>query len=68
VRTERGIVAEELLSAYLCPCRKCHGGHRKTLRTIEAHRQEYGRDEHLMFSMLGGRSTWRISARRDMDK
>lgn len=39
---------------HMCACTKCHGGHHKTLRTIEAHQQEYGRDNHLFFSILGG--------------
>jgi hypothetical protein len=54
VRREKEIAAEQQLSAYLCLCTKCHGGHRKTLKRIDMHREKYGRDEDLMFSMLGG--------------
>ena len=54
VRREKEIAAEQNLSSYPCPCSKCHGGHRKTLRTIEDHRERYGRDQLLMYSILGG--------------
>jgi hypothetical protein len=54
VQREKEVATEQRLTAYLCPCMKCHGGHWKTLKTIDIHRQQYGHDEHLMFSMLGG--------------
>jgi hypothetical protein len=54
VRHEKRIAADEHLTSYLCPCTKCHGGYRKSLKTIDIYREEYGRDEHLLFSMLGG--------------
>ena len=54
VRREKELAAEQRLSSYACPCTKCHGGRRRTLKTIDNHRQKYGRDEHLMYSILGG--------------
>jgi hypothetical protein len=50
VRKEKEIVAEQRLTSYLCLCTRCHGGQ----QTIEIHREKYGRDEHLTFSVLGG--------------
>ena len=54
VRREREIASDQNLTSYPCPCNKCHGGHRRTLKTIENHREKYGRDEHLTYSILGG--------------
>ena len=54
VRREKEIAAEQRLTNYLCPCRICHGRQRKTLKAIDSHQEKYGRDENLMFSMLGG--------------
>jgi hypothetical protein len=54
VRSDQEIPAKQRLTSYLCPCTRCHGGQRKTLKTIEIHREKYGRDEHLTFSILGG--------------
>ena len=54
VRREKEIAAEQRLTNYLCPCRICHGGQWKTLKAIDSHREKYGRDENIMFSMLGG--------------
>jgi hypothetical protein len=53
-RHERRTAVEKNLKHYLCPCKKYHGGYRKSLKTIDIHQEENGRDEHLMFSMLGG--------------
>ena len=54
VQREKEVANEQRLSTFLCPCKKCHGGRRQTLRTQDIHREKYGRDEHLLFSMLGG--------------
>ena len=54
VQREKEVANEQRLSAYFCSCKKCHGGRRQTLRSVDIHRERYGRDEHLMFSMLGG--------------
>ena len=54
VRREREIAGEQNLTSYPCPCRKCHGGHRRTVKTIDNHRDKYGRDPHLTYSILGG--------------
>ena len=54
VQRENEVANEQRLNVYFCPCKKCHDGHRQTLRTINSHREKYGRDNHLMFSMLGG--------------
>jgi hypothetical protein len=56
VRREKEIVAEQYLTSYLCLCTKCYGGQRKTLKTIDVHREKYRRDQHLLFLVLGGDS------------
>jgi hypothetical protein len=40
--------------SYLCPCRKCHGGHRYSITTVQIHLREFRRDPFLMHSMVGG--------------
>ena len=54
VRREKQLATEQNLTYYPCPCSKCHGGHRRTLKTIDYHREKYGRDQHIMHSILGG--------------
>ena len=54
VQREKEVANEQRLSAYFCPCKKYYGGRRQTLRSLDVHCQKYGRDEHLIFSMLEG--------------
>ena len=54
VHREKEVANEQRLNAFFYSCKKCHGGRRQTLRAQDIHREKYGRDEHLMFSMLGG--------------
>jgi hypothetical protein len=39
--------------SYLCPCRKCHGGHWYRIQTVQMHLHEFRRDPFLMHSMVG---------------
>jgi hypothetical protein len=40
--------------SYLCLCRKCHGGHKYGIESIQEHLRMYGKDINLLHSMLGG--------------
>ena len=54
LQRELEVCEEKNLNSYLCPCRKCHGGHRYAIRIVQRHLREYQRDPFLMKSMVGG--------------
>jgi hypothetical protein len=54
LQRELEVCEENNWDSYLCPCRKCHGGHRYAVHTIQMHLQAFQRDPFLMHSMVGG--------------
>ena len=54
LQRELQVCEENNLDSYLCPCRKCHGGHQYAVRTIQMHLRAFQRNPFLMHSMVGG--------------
>ena len=54
LQRELEVCEEKNLDSYLCPYRKCHGGHRYAVHTIQMHLRDYLRDPFLMHSMVSG--------------
>jgi hypothetical protein len=54
LQKELQVCEENNWDLYLCPCRKCHGGHRYSVTTVQMHLREFRRDPFLMYSMVGG--------------
>ena len=50
---ELEICKERDWDLFLCPCRHCYGGYQYTIRTIQLHLQNYGRDPFLLHSIVG---------------
>jgi hypothetical protein len=53
-QTELRVAHEKCLTHYLCPCKKCKGGHRYSVQAIKTHLRQNGRNAMLMHLMVVG--------------
>jgi hypothetical protein len=54
LETELRVAREKGIDFFRCPCHRCYGGHRYSIKIICTHLRLHKRDIHLKYSMVGG--------------